>query len=115
MQNETLYALHIVLYTVVLSFLQRLQEQVNDVIDLHQNAVGELRGQLSQVESATVGKTHDLEDLLLENQSRVGVVSYQACSCIYGFCGPSHNIAGNMMTCFVYLTLGNSFPVLLCT
>jgi hypothetical protein len=50
---------------------ERLQEQVNDVIDLHQNAVGELRGQLSQVESATVGKTHDLEDLLLENQSRM--------------------------------------------
>ena len=44
------------------------------MIDLHQNAVGELRGQLSQVESATVGKTHDLEDLLHENQSKVGVV-----------------------------------------
>ena len=54
--------------------LQRLQEQVNDVIDLHHNAVGELRGQLSQVESATVGKTHDLEDLLHENQSKVGMV-----------------------------------------
>ena len=47
---------------------------MNDVIDLHQNAVGELRGQLSQVESASVGKTHDLEDLLHENQSKVGVV-----------------------------------------
>ena len=45
------------------------------MLDLHQNAVGELRGQLSQVESMTVGKTQDLEDILLENQGKVGGAS----------------------------------------
>ena len=54
---------------------QRLQEQVNDVIDLHQNAVGELRGQLAQVDNMTVAKTQDLEDVVDEYQSKVGVVS----------------------------------------
>ena len=53
--------------------IQRLQEQVNDVIDLHQNAVGELRGQLAQVETMTVGKTQDLEDLVEDYQGKVGV------------------------------------------
>ena len=55
--------------------VQRLQEQVNDVIDLHQNAVGELRGQLAQVESMTVGKTQDLEEIVEEYQSKVGVAT----------------------------------------
>ena len=62
---------------------QRLQEQVNDVIDLHQNAVGELRGQLSQVESMTVTKTQDLEDVMDEYQSKVGVSSGCGFICIY--------------------------------
>ena len=45
---------------------------MNDVIDLHQNAVDELRGQLAQVESMTVGKSQDLEDAMEECQSKVG-------------------------------------------
>ena len=44
---------------------------MNDVIDLHQNAVDELRGQLAQVESMTVGKSQDLEDAMEECQSKV--------------------------------------------
>ena len=49
------------------------------MIDLHQNAVGELRGQLGQVESMTVVKTQDLEDLVNEYQGKVGVASLGGC------------------------------------
>ena len=58
---------------VVATLSQRLQEQVNDIIDLHQNAVDELRGQLAQVENMTVSKTQDLEEVMDDYKNKVGV------------------------------------------
>ena len=60
---------------------------MNDVIDLHQNAVGELRGQLGQVESMTVVKTQDLEDMVNEYQGKVGVASVDSMCMWQGGCG----------------------------
>jgi len=50
---------------------ERLEGQVNDVTELHQHEVGELRSQLAQMENLTIGKSQDLEDAVEECQSKV--------------------------------------------
>ncbi len=63
--------------------LQRLESELNTLMDLHQHGVTELREQLTQMERLTFSKNQDLEDTIENCQSRVSGKYVHVC--MYSF------------------------------
>ena len=56
---------------------ERLEGDLNTLMDLHQNGVSELREQLSQMERLTFSKNQDLEDTIDNCQGRLHKLEVQ--------------------------------------
>ena len=63
--------------------LQRLESELNTLMDLHQHGVTELKEQLTQLERVTFSKNQDLEDTVENCQSRVNSIEKYTCTCTY--------------------------------